>query len=71
MVCAVISNDLICHLLELILIFVWLFKEVKWHGNITYPYLAVLGRVVARNFGQHDLSWHVGSVRGSIFVLNF
>lgn len=45
--------------------------EVKWHGNIIYPYLAILGEVVARNFGQHDLSWHVGSVRGSIFVLNF
>lgn len=27
-------------------------KEVKWHGNITYPYLAIQGRVVARNFGQ-------------------
>lgn len=100
MVCAVISHNLICHLLEPILIFflfvaylhlsmplvTWYMflreknknklegfcifkKEFKWHGNITYPYLAT--RVVAKNFCQQDLSWQTGSVRGNICVLNF
>lgn len=46
-------------------------KEVKWHGNITYPYLSIQGRVDARNYAQQDLSWHAGSLRGNIFVLHF
>lgn len=46
-------------------------KEVKWHGNITYPYLAIQGREDARNYAQQDFSWHAGSLRGNIFVLNF
>lgn len=46
-------------------------KEVKGHGNITYPYLAILRRVDARNCSQQDLSWHAGSLRGNIFNRSF